>query len=46
MLVGEHGGDPMVPRIAMVQALLNGATSEITSSAPRRKPAKSYRIIR
>jgi hypothetical protein len=25
MLVGDHGGDPMVPRIAMMQALQRGS---------------------
>jgi hypothetical protein len=39
MLVGEHGGDPMVPRIAMMQALQR-------AFAARRKRAKVYNVIR
>lgn len=36
MLVGEHGGDPMFPRIAMMQAVRRAPP------APRRKAAKAY----
>jgi hypothetical protein len=43
MLVGEHGGDPMVPRIAMMQALQRYEPK--AASAPRRKRAKGYRTI-
>jgi hypothetical protein len=45
MLVGEHGNDPMVPRIAMMKALRRHHQPK-ASSAPRRKRAKAYRIIR
>jgi hypothetical protein len=38
MLVGEHGGDPMVPRIAMMKALPWHEPK--ATSAPRRKRAK------
>jgi hypothetical protein len=44
MLVGEHGGDPMFPRIAMMTALLRHQPK--TAPAPRRKRAKAYRIVR
>jgi hypothetical protein len=43
MLVGEHGGDPMVPRIAVMQALQRESTA---APAPRRKRAKTYQIVR
>jgi hypothetical protein len=43
MLVGEHGGDPMVARIAMMQALQRESTA---APAPRRKRAKVYTIVR
>jgi hypothetical protein len=43
MLVGEHGGDPMFPRIAMMQALRQ---HEPKAAAPRRKTAKAYTIAR
>jgi hypothetical protein len=43
MLVGEHGGDPMVPRIAKMQALQRESTP---ATAPRRKRAKVYNVIR
>jgi hypothetical protein len=39
MLVGERGGDPMVPRIAIMKALQREA------AAPRRKRAKVYKIV-
>jgi hypothetical protein len=45
MLVGEHGGDPMVPRIAMMKALRRHKP-KAEAAAPRRKRAKTYRIIR
>ena len=44
MLVGEHGGDPMVPRIAMMKALQSHEPK--APSRPRRKRAKAYRLIR
>lgn len=43
-LVGEHGGDPMLPRIAMMRALNHGKPEP--EAPPRRKRAKAYRIIR
>jgi hypothetical protein len=43
MLVGEHGGDPMVPRTAKMQALQRESTP---ATAPRRKRAKVYNVIR
>jgi hypothetical protein len=39
MLVGEHGGDPMVPRIAMMKAL--GRHEPKTASFPRNKKRQS-----
>jgi hypothetical protein len=44
MLVGEHGGDPMFPYIAMMKALRRH--EPIATSAPHRKRARAYRIIR
>jgi hypothetical protein len=44
MLVGEHGGDPMFPYIAMMKALHRYQPKP--SFAPRRKRAKTYRIVR
>jgi len=44
MLVGEHGGDPMMAHIAMMRALHRHEPKP--ASAPRRKRAKAYRIIR
>jgi hypothetical protein len=44
MLIGEHGGDPMMAHIAMIQALQRHQPKP--TSAPRRKRAKAYRIIR
>ena len=44
LLVGDHGGDPMLPRIAMMQALNHGRPDP--KPAPRVKPARAYRIIR
>jgi hypothetical protein len=42
MLVGDHDCDPMVPRIAMMQALQREATAV---TAPRRKRAKAYKVV-
>lgn len=42
ILIGDNGGDPMMARIAMMQALHHGKPAPI---APRKR-AKSYRIIR
>jgi hypothetical protein len=44
MLIGEHGGDPMMTHIAMMQALQRHQPK--AASAPRRKRVKAYRIIR
>jgi hypothetical protein len=44
MLVGEHGGDPMFPHIAMMQALRRDAVK--AAPVPRRKAAKAYKIVR
>jgi hypothetical protein len=41
MLVGEHGGDPMLPHIAMMKALQRHEPK--ASSAPRRKRAKEFK---
>jgi hypothetical protein len=45
LLVAEHGGDTMMPRIAMMKALHRHEPR--SQSAQRRKaPAKAYRIVR
>jgi len=44
MLIGEHGGDPMMAHIAMMQALQRHEPK--AAPVPRRKRAKAYRIIR
>ena len=44
MLIGEHGGDPMMAHIAMMQALNKHKTK--AAPAPRRKCVKTYRIVR
>jgi hypothetical protein len=44
MLVSEHGGDPMLPRIAMMKALQQHEPK--TTFAPRRKRTKAYKLIR
>ena len=44
MLVGEDGGDPMFTYIAMMKALRRHEPK--AAHAPRRKPAKKYRIVR
>jgi hypothetical protein len=43
MLIGEHGGNPMMAHIAMMQALQRHQPK--LTSAPRRKRAKVYRIV-
>jgi hypothetical protein len=43
MLVGDRSGDPMTPRIAMVQAPQRHEPE--APSEPRRKRAKTARII-
>lgn len=44
LLVGNHGGDPMIARIAMMQALNHGKPKPI--SGPRVRRSKAVRIIR
>lgn len=44
MLVAEHGGEPMFPRIAMMQALHRQEPK--AAAAPRRKRGKAYKIVR
>jgi hypothetical protein len=44
MLVGEHGGDPMMAHIAMMRALHRHKPK--AAPAPRRKRVKAYRIVR
>jgi hypothetical protein len=44
MLVGWHGGDPMVPRIAMMKAPRRHEPK--AASVPRRKRARAYKIVR
>jgi hypothetical protein len=42
MLVVEHGGDTMLPRIGIMRALYPGGTAP----TPRKRAAKKYRIVR
>jgi hypothetical protein len=42
MLVAEHGGDIMSPRVGIMRALYHGETAPM----PRKKRAKKYRIVR
>ncbi|MGB6397672.1 MAG: hypothetical protein WBF73_18605 [Bradyrhizobium sp.] len=44
LLVAEHGGDTMMPRIAMMKALHRHEPRP--DSAPRRKRVKACRIVR
>jgi hypothetical protein len=44
MLIGEHGGDPMMAHIAMMRALQRNESK--AAPAPRRKRAKGYKIVR
>ena len=44
MLIGEHGGDPLMARIAMLLALHRGEPK--AAPAPRRKRAKAYKVVR
>lgn len=43
ILVGNHGGDPMLARIAMMRALNHGKPAP--AAEPRRKRARVFRII-
>jgi hypothetical protein len=44
LLVAEHGGDTMMPRIAMMKALHRHEPR--SESAPHRKRVKAYRVVR
>lgn len=44
LLFGQGNGDPMMARIAMMQALHHGQPAPATE--PRRKRARVYKIIR
>lgn len=44
LLVAEHDGPTMMARIAMMQALQRNSAK--ATSAPRRKRAKAYRVVR
>jgi hypothetical protein len=44
MLVGDRGGDPMLPHIAMLKALHRHKPK--AAPAPRRKRAKVYKVVR
>jgi len=44
MLVGEHGGDPMVPRIATMERLQRHEPK--AEPVPRRKRARAYKVVR
>ncbi len=44
MLVVEHGGPTMMPRIAIMQALNTGKAEP--APPPRKKAAKRYRVVR
>lgn len=41
MLVAEHGGDTILPRIGIMRALYPGETAP----TPRKKRARKYRIV-
>jgi hypothetical protein len=43
MLIGAHGGDPMMAHIAMMRALHRHEPK--ATPAPRRKSVKTYRIV-
>jgi hypothetical protein len=44
MLVGEHGGDPMVPRIVTMERLQRHEPK--AEPVPRRKRARAYKVVR
>jgi hypothetical protein len=44
MMIGERGGDPMMARIAIMNALHRYEPK--APPAPRRKTAKAYKIVR
>jgi hypothetical protein len=44
LMVGDRGGDPMMVRIALMQALNPGKPPPATER--RRKRAKAYRIVK
>jgi hypothetical protein len=41
LLVAEHGGDTMLPRIGIMRALCAGGTAP----TPRKRRAKRYRVV-
>jgi hypothetical protein len=43
-MVGDRGGDPMMARIAMMQALNHGKPAPATPT--RKKSVKAYRIVK
>jgi hypothetical protein len=43
-VVGSHGGDTMLPHIAMMKALRRVVV--VAAPAPRRKRAKGYKVVR
>jgi hypothetical protein len=44
MLIGEHGGDPTMARIAMMRALYRRERK--AAPTPRQKRAKVYKVVR
>ena len=46
MLVAEHGGDTMLPRIGIMRALYPGTASTGAAQEAQKKPAKRYWIVR
>jgi hypothetical protein len=44
MLIGEHGGDPMMAYIAMMRALQRHEPKPV--GVPRRKSVKVYKLVR
>jgi hypothetical protein len=44
MLIGDHGGDPMMAHIGMMRALHRNKPK--AAPAPRRKWAKVYKVVR
>lgn len=43
MLIAEHGGDTMLPRIGIMRAVYR---HDEPAPTRRRKPAKKYRVVR
>jgi hypothetical protein len=44
--VAKHGGDTMLPRIGIMQALYPGTASADAAQEAQKKPAKRYWIVR